>query len=303
MTGSTPRRPRAGAAALAVALLAGLAGLNACSSGDHPKDAPTSSTSSPAASGSNDAGPKQGEGMTALGTMLGDTLSLRDGGSFGDDRLTVHASAGTPFSAYAQVSYPKGSASQKVSRDDGRPDGGAQSYWQLRSGPLDDAYLRYWVWFPAGFDFVKGGKMPGLYGGTQTSGGKIPDGEDGLSTRYMWRTGGAGEVYAYLPTSKEHGTSLGRGDWTWPTGRWACVEQHVHLNAPSAKDGSVTVWLDGKQVLDQQGMEYRTAADLRIEGLFFSTFFGGGDPSWATPTDQIARFGGFRIATSRIGCG
>ncbi|WP_181449171.1 polysaccharide lyase [Nonomuraea aridisoli] len=43
------------------------------------------------------------------------------------------------------------------------------------------------------------------------NGGRIPDGTNGLSTRFMWRANGAGEVYAYLPTSREHGTSLGRG--------------------------------------------------------------------------------------------
>jgi len=40
---------------------------------------------------------------------------------------------------------------------------------------------------------------------------------------------------------------------------------------------------------------------LRIEGLFFSTFFGGGDASWATPRDQYADLAGFELATHRIG--
>jgi len=49
------------------------------------------------------------------------------------------------------------------------------------------------------------------------------------------------------------------------------------------------------------GLTFRTVPTLRIEGLFFSTFFGGGDASWATPRDQYADFAGFELATHRIG--
>jgi hypothetical protein len=158
------------------------------------------------------------------------------------------------------------------------------------------------VRFPTGFDFVKGGKLPGLYGGKVTSGRKIPNGSDGLSTRYMWRTKGAGEVYAYLPTSQDHGTSLGRGDWSWPTGRWACVEQEVRLNDPGSDDGVVTVWLDDHRVSTQTGLTFRDRTSLQIDGLFFSTFFGGGDASWATPLQQHADFADFRMSATHIGC-
>ncbi len=242
-------------------------------------------------------------GLSELGAMLGSDLQLRSGGDFGGDRMSVHASSGTAFGEYVEVFYPAGSASQKVSKEDDTADsGGAQGYFALRSGPLDDAYLRYSVWFPARFDFVKGGKLPGLYGGRKTSGGKIPDGVDGFSTRYMWRQDGAGEVYAYLPSSVDHGTSLGRGTWSFPTGRWTCLVQHVHLNTPGASDGSIQVSVEGKQVLDQQAIIFRTAGELRIEGLFFSTFFGGGDETWETPRDQLARFGGFAVSASPLTC-
>jgi hypothetical protein len=124
-----------------------------------------------------------------------------------------------------------------------------------------------------------------------TSGRQIPDGTDGFSTRFMWRAGGAAEVYSYLPSSVEHGTSLGRGAWTWPTGRWVRVEQHVRLNTPGVADGVLDVTVNGRSVLRERGLTYRTVPTLRIDGVFFSTFFGGGDASWATPVDQYADFG------------
>jgi hypothetical protein len=54
--------------------------------------------------------------------------------------------------------------------------------------------LEYSVFFPAGFDFVLGGKMPGLYGGKEgCSGGDAA--EDCWSSRMMWRKDGNGELY------------------------------------------------------------------------------------------------------------
>ncbi|GAO28597.1 polysaccharide lyase [Geofilum rubicundum] len=42
--------------------------------------------------------------------------------------------------------------------------------------PVEQASLSYKVFVPADFDFVKGGKLPGLAGGSANSGGDIPNG-------------------------------------------------------------------------------------------------------------------------------
>lgn len=250
-------------------------------------------------------GPGSGQGatldMASAARVFGPRLEPRAAGSFGLSRVRLPAAPHPVLGRLLQVRYPAGSASPTVARDFGSPEGGAQLYLALRSGPVDALSLRYYVRFPADFDFVKGGKLPGLYGGSVTSGKHIPDGSDGLSTRYMWRRGGAAEVYAYLPTSVEHGTSLGSGDWRWPAGRWTCVEQAVRLNTPGHKDGSVTVFLNGAQVLLSRGLEFRTTGRLGIGGVFFSTFFGGGDPSWATPRTQHAEFAAFAVSDRYIG--
>jgi hypothetical protein len=233
--------------------------------------------------------------------FFGDALAAQDFGTFGFDRMSFVPSGDPRFRTALRVKYPADSASQLSAASSDTEHGGAQLYLTWDRGPVGEAYLRYFVRFPDGFDFVKGGKLPGLYGGRMNNGRKIPDGTNGFSTRYMWRTGGAGEVYAYLPTSVAHGTSLGRGDWRFPTGTWTELEQHVRLNTPGQADGSVEVWLNGVPVLTRTGLIFRTTTDLKIEGLFFSTFFGGGDASWATPVDQYADFAGFTVSTSRIG--
>jgi hypothetical protein len=232
--------------------------------------------------------------------FFGADLTAQDFGDFGMDRVAVVPSGDQRFPTALRVRYPADSASQLSAANSDTEHGGAQVYLGWRAGPVDDAYLRYFVRFPAGFDFVKGGKLPGLYGGRMNNGRKIPDGTNGFSTRYMWRAGGAAEVYAYLPTSVAHGTSLGRGDWTWPTGVWTEVEQHVRLNNPGRTDGQVQVWLNGVLVFEQTGLTFRSTGSLQVEGLFFSTFFGGGDASWATPRDQYADFAGFQLADRKI---
>jgi hypothetical protein len=229
--------------------------------------------------------------------FFGTGLTFTNRGSFGLDRgVVLPASDGAP-GPVLRVTYPAGSASNRAAAEDGTPDGGVQAYLRLPNGSLDQARLRYYVRFQPGFDFVKGGKLPGLYGGTVTAGRHIPDGTNGFSTRYMWRKGGAGEVYAYLPSSVSHGTSLGRNSWQFAPGQWTLTEQEVRLNTPGESDGSVTVWINGTQVFQQTGIVYRTTRNLKIDGLFFSTFFGGGDSSWASPSDQYAEFAEFSVRT------
>jgi len=241
-----------------------------------------------------------GSDSAQIAALFGPGFLPREGGAFGPDRISVVPHAGPDGESALRVSYPAGSASARAQRLGESGFGGAQVYLLLRNGPVDSLHLRYCLRFPVGFDFVKGGKLPGLFGGTVTSGQHIPDGTNGWSTRYMWRRGGAGEVYAYLPSSITHGTSLGRGSWSVTPGRWQSIEQSVRLNTPGNADGEITVWLDGQKVFSQTQVVFRTTASLHIDGVFFSSFFGGGDPSWASPTDQHADFADFSVGSGLL---
>lgn len=222
-------------------------------------------------------------------------------GRFGLDNLTVVEEPGR-IPRFLRALYFKGGASPSASRRVGVKEGGGQFLGTLPNGPTDHLFVRYWVRFPEDFDFVKGGKLPGLYGGSEISGGRIPDGTNGFSTRLMWRTNGMGEVYVYMPSSPKFGTSLGRGDFTFARGVWHCLEQELVLNTPGQADGVVRVWLDGRPVFENRQLLLRTTPLLKIEGVFFSTFFGGGDESWAPPTDTHVDFGPFAVSARPIGC-
>ena len=198
------------------------------------------------------------------------------------------------FGQVLRVRYPAGSASPTVTRK-GAPSGGAQFYGTPNPSPHDRLKLSYSLRFSRNFDFVKGGKLPGLYGGTGNSGGDIPNGRDGFSSRLMWRKNGAGEVYAYLPKSKKNGTSLGRGQWTFRPNTWHQIQQELQLNTPRKSDGWIRIWFDQKLVLEETDLRFRNTSKLTIDGIFFSTFFGGDDRSWSTPKDVSIDFANFSI--------
>lgn len=216
-------------------------------------------------------------------------------GGFGPQNRQVVSERNGTHPLFLRVRYPQGSISPGAVNRYNAPLGGSQFFARLPIGPQEAVRLSYAVRFSSNFNFVRGGKLPGLYGGAGNTGGNIPDGTDGFSTRFMWRQDGTGEVYAYLPNSDRYGTSIGRGNWRFRTGVWHRIEQEVTLNTPGRANGRIRVWFNSRQVLDQGGLTFRTVPDLQIDGILFSTFFGGDDPSWATPRSVHADFADFVV--------
>lgn len=191
-----------------------------------------------------------------------------------------------------RVAYPEGTSAPSDTTEGGA--GFYARFHQLEGA--ERACLKYQVRFEAGFDFVKGGKLPGLYGGDAPSGGDDVSGEDGFSMRFMWREDGQGELYEYVANKEsDYGDSVGRGKWTFPTGEWITVEQELILNDPDSDNGIARVWVDGQPILEQRGIVYRTTDEVSVDGVMFSTFFGGHGEEWRTPRDQTADFGAFEV--------
>jgi hypothetical protein len=190
---------------------------------------------------------------------------------------------------YVEVSYPAGSSAPSS----GSP-GGAQAKLSIAAGPAVDATLTYQIRFPTGFQWVKGGKLPGLCGGQCWTGSN--NGAGGWATRYMWRAGGSGEVLLSDATTTGYGTDLGLGAWTFQAdGKWHTLSQHIHLNTPGQADGNIDVRYDGTQVAHLTGITFRTDAATLIDSLMFCTFYGGHDSSWAPTVDEHIDFASFHL--------
>ncbi|WP_231489509.1 polysaccharide lyase [Billgrantia saliphila] len=231
--------------------------------------------------------------QTAKQSIREDFTSTRDWGTENNTSLLPAMTSGLPEPAL-RVHYPAGSSSPSDADQEGVPRGGAGFYTEHADLQYTDrACLHYLLRFDTNFDFVKGGKLPGLYGGEAPSGGEKVTGENGFSMRLMWREDGQGELYPYVVGHE--GDSIGRGAWYFPTGRWISVEQELILNTPGKEDGLVRLWIDGWPILERRDLVYRTQSDVGIDGLMFSTFFGGTGEKWRTPRDQHVDFAAFRL--------
>ncbi len=192
----------------------------------------------------------------------------------------------------------RGSIDPGTMRRRGLSPSGAGFKAAVIAGGASAATLHYRLRFAPGFDFVRGGKLPGLYGGRGHSGGRMPNGHDGFSLRLMWREAGAGEVYAYLPGLEggpAHGRSLLRGQVRFEPGRWHAVRQQVQLNTPGHHDGWVRLTVDEQPAAQATGLRLRDTDRLRIDGVFVDVFFGGADDSWAARADTYVDLADFSV--------
>lgn len=209
-------------------------------------------------------------------------------------RVDIIDEGGNPV---IRVSYPKGKY--------GPDESGAQ--WKYEIQNYNDLFFAYRIKFGSNFDFVRGGKLPGLAGGTANTGGNTPKGNDGWSARMMWKRAGRIVQYVYHPDQNQN---LPYGDeFPWETeGQplhlmpdvWYQIEVHVVMNTPGAKNGAIQAWLDGANVLDKGNIRFRDVDGLSIDKVYFSTFFGGADRSWATSKDEYIYFDDFVISTRAI---
>lgn len=234
---------------------------------------------------------------------------------------TTHDYVAAPDGKQAmQAKFPKGSYIPSK-----EPRGGF-SFYAPGPAAVDISSAReltfgYSIMFPEGFQFNKGGKLPGIYGGDNAetavscSGGRRDP--TCFSARLMWRTNGAGELYTYLPDpsdgpqfaankkicdianshcNPDYGSSIARGAFTFPTGKWMALSERVKLNTAGKADGELELFVDGKSVISATGLILRDSDKGRMRGIQAQTFFGGATPDWASPVDQEAYFADFSVA-------
>src|SRR6185436_12504175 len=131
--------------------------------------------------------------------------------------------------------------------------------------------MRYEVMPEGAFDFVHGGKLPGLGGGSVPAGGSSAT--DGWSGRLMWNAGGRLSFYFYRVTGGIGGIDTGGygTHWMWATnatlipGQWNTIELLVDMDT-----GETVGWLNGVEKARQTLTYLWTTTDK----LVFSTFFG-----------------------------
>ena len=181
------------------------------------------------------------------------------------------------------------------------------------------------VYFADGFDFADGGKLPGLFGGSRDScKGCSGEGRTCFSSRLMWRTGGQGEVYSYQPYNQDGGwsswcrkykndnhkiicsdhgcgTEIGKtssGGFYFAPKKWYRIREEVNLGHVN-QAGRISLWVDGHLKVNMNHIVLRRSSSVHIDGIFFSTFYGGNDRSYGRHGDTYAYFKNFKLTDEK----
>ena len=162
---------------------------------------------------------------------------------------------------------------------------------------IDEAYFSYDVKFKEGFDFVIGGKLPGLTSVPIPNPGHVPDGsdEEGFMAILMWKENGRLVSYVYHMDAG----SLYGSTWGWDpavyfaTNTWYNITIRVRLNTVGSSDGFMEGWVDGERRFLMPNIRFRTESAMHIDDLYICSFFGGGSDIWAATRNETIDFDNF----------
>ena len=180
------------------------------------------------------------------------------------------------------------------------------------------------VYFAKGFEFASGGKLPGLFGGRRDSCKGCSGNANGcFSTRLMWRTGGHYEVYAYIPERQDGGwsswcnkygthnrvichsgkcgTEIGltsSDDHKFVPERWYTIRQEVNLGQAN-HHGRISLWINDELKVQITNVVMRTSSSIKIDGVFFSTFYGGSEKYYGNHGDTYSYFRNIKVTDEK----
>ncbi len=217
-------------------------------------------------------------------------------GSAGVDHLAVNSSSrryvsvrsgcGPDGSRCLQVAYAP--SSQGSPRIVGSP---------RLSQRTKDATVRYRVKFRSDFQFVKGGKLPGLGAMESTTGCQAPE-RDAWSSRVMWRANGVPELYVYdQDPSNRCGESYPASNARFTPGKWHDVAMYVRVNDSGRSNGYASLHVDGRKVAEARNLRLCTdcTTNAQVNRFLFHTFYGGSSSDWAPSTTTYASFDNIRV--------
>lgn len=203
-------------------------------------------------------------------------------------RLSVITEEGTANKLWRMV-YPAGAqgTQQGVFFDVGLP-------------RATEYYVAFRLKLAQDFDFVKGGRLPGILGhaegSTYDSICTRPEPNSWMLTHAAFAEAGTMRNKAHFATAAgacgdSLGWNIGTGtDYTLQRDRWYTIELRTKLNTVGRRDGILQAWVDGVSVFERQGRVFRTSEDLQLDTFRFWTMFSGRDSSAAPNVAQTAYF-------------
>ena len=162
----------------------------------------------------------------------------------------------------------------------------------------EEVFFKYDVLFEEGFEWVKGGKLPGLFGGPRTvhATGCVVQPLNAWSVRLMWARNASIQLYLYDQSRRwlhtPCGTALNTHRPVLQIGTWMTFTIHVKLNSGAGKsDGLVALYIDGIQTLKMDQVQLRGVnGSATIDWALFSLFYGGHDSTWSPSKTTYIQF-------------
>ncbi len=197
-----------------------------------------------------------------------------------------------PRNKALQVRHPEGLVG---------PGGGSGIQVEVPLVPADRYWFSYRVRFSDDFVWRAGGKLPGLLGGDDATGGLPADG-DGWSVRQMWFGGGKFAPYIYhMDQAGTYGDTLGGTESfgqgaRLQTGQWRHVAGYVQLNSDGVNDGRYMLYLDGLLIKERDDLRFRTEGRAPIDKFTLVTFFGGQSDDYRPLKDEYLYLDNIRVS-------
>lgn len=170
------------------------------------------------------------------------------------------------------------------------------------------------VWWEEGFRYppeFTGGKLGlGLWGGEITEAGTPARSQPGwydvlmLYGRPHNPVGAGLGLYSYHLNRREPesgGAQYGQGmigeEIAIPTGRWVRVEHEIILDRPGRADGMTRLAVDGRTVIEREGIVFRRDFTWGIRGIHLLDMWGGRpeDPRNQSPREQRIWYRDWRL--------
>ncbi len=200
---------------------------------------------------------------------------FRNGGGSRQSTLDILSESGS-HNKFMRGYFPKGQSGPYTS---------GWSWYTPVSGTITELYFSYDIRFKPGFQWILGGKIPGLFGGTVNSGTYIKP-TDGFSVRPMWLYGKL-VFYVYHHDMKSiYGDTYTCENFSFVTGTWYNITMRVVLNSVGSNNGILEGFVNGKLVLQKHNFKFRTSSSITIDNLYMCSFYGGSGSEYNATRDE-----------------
>ncbi|MFS0725242.1 polysaccharide lyase [Paenibacillus sp. 1P07SE] len=220
----------------------------------------------------------------------------------GDERSRIDDGISRSGDKSLKIYYPIGQYSPAES--------GYLAPFQLT--PADEYYVSFWARFSEDFSWGtrrSEGKLGiGLAGGAACSGGQTCTGDNGFSSRLLWREAGQAAVYYYsMDNPGQYGDVVYLADSSgepvhYPRGEWFHVIQRLKVNTvtngQAQPDGEIEVWYNGQAAAKVTGLRFVNNAD-KVDTAYFATFYGGGTREYAPERDSYIWYDDVKVSQLR----